>query len=57
MTLLLVAPVLLSDLPLDGLPEWEHWELVVLLKDNATEEESEGEIPLRDIAENSDTSG
>ena len=51
-TLLLVAPVLLSDLPLDGLPEWERWELVVLLKDEATDEESGGEIPSRDIAEN-----
>ena len=52
MTLLLVAPILLSNLPLDGLLEWEHWELVVLLKDNATDEELGGEIPSRDIAEN-----
>ena len=52
MTLLLVAPVLLFDLPLDGLPEWECWKLMVLLKDDATDEELGGEIPSRDIAEN-----
>ena len=52
MILLLVASVLLSDLPVDSLPEQEHWKLVVPLKYDATDKKSEGGIPLRDIVEN-----